>query len=236
MTNIYDALIENITENLIIKKQSIIGSWVVTELSNGNIGCCSRISDDMPKIEVVGKQVKDVAKLILSELPSETVCGLSAINAFYNTTERLNKLKCESVKEAFCTDNIDISGKKIGMLGHMSRTAEHIRKHSELFIFEFNPKPGDYPADEEENILPDCDIIIMSGTTISNHTLENVLRISPNAQHILLGPSVPLCNKISGIDRLSGNIISNRNGFLNNVDTNKRFPIQYAKSFNLDIN
>ena len=77
----------------------------------------------------------------------------------------------------------------------------YIRKISEtpnkLFVLEKNKEalPAEYKkffvvADDYKTILPDSDIVIITGQTLVNNTIDYLLRaISPGAQVIVTGPS-----------------------------------------------
>jgi hypothetical protein len=49
------------------------------------------------------------------------------------------------------------------------------------------------PEEEQKDILPRCEIVFFSGTTVINHSLEQLLSLSTNAREIvLIGASTPM--------------------------------------------
>jgi hypothetical protein len=57
-----------------------------------------------------------------------------------------------------------------------------------------------------EDILPQADVVGITGTSFINHTVERLLRLSKNSFIIMLGPTTPLSPNLFdyGIDALAG--------------------------------
>jgi len=69
------------------------------------------------------------------------------------------------------------------------------------------PFKGDLPASSAPEIIPQADILVITATTLLNHTLQDLLDLrKPGAQVFLLGPSTPLSPVLfeEGISILSG--------------------------------
>ena len=131
---------------------------------------------------------------------------MAKINAFYNVGNDYYE-----PYENFCTDGIDFDGKTVGVIGHMtgvSRRYGDIAK--KIHIFDFNPQGDDLSADMEDEILPSCDIVVITGSAIINETVDHILELSEKAIKIIVGPSVPKCPELLdfGFDRLSGMVVS----------------------------
>ena len=77
-------------------------------------------------------------------------------------------------------------------------------------ILERNPRPGDYPDSACDWLLPQCDVVIMTASTLVNKTLPHLLDLCKNAYTILAGPSCPMCPALLdlGIDRIAGLVIT----------------------------
>ena len=100
----------------------------------------------------------------------------------------------------------------VGIVGHMHGPAGLREKAREVYVLERSPQPGDYPDSACELLLPRCDLVIITGSSLINKTLPRLLSLCPNAYTILTGPSVPLCPALLdfGIDRLSGLVVTQR--------------------------
>ncbi|MBR2808598.1 MAG: hypothetical protein IKD65_05855, partial [Oscillospiraceae bacterium] len=58
--------------------------------------------------------------------------------------------------------------------------------------------------------LPQCDLVIITGSAAINKTMPRLLEPSRNAQVVLTGPSVSCCPELLalGIDRMHGRVIT----------------------------
>ena len=125
-----------------------------------------------------------VARLALSEDPVEAVIGTAAINAQLSpslaaSNENIFKRILEMAPEF----------RKIGVVGEFPfvKKLDPVR----TFAFEKREVPGYLPVEKEEELIPECDLVIITGCAFSNHTLENLLRIS-NGYTMVIGPTTPL--------------------------------------------
>lgn len=152
---------------------------------------------------------------------TEASLAMAAVNAFYNTEERLSELHCSEPFENYCTRGIDFRGKTVGIVGHMHGTDEMRRDAEKIFILEREPRGGDYPDPACDYLLPQCDIVLITGSAITNKTLPHILDLCRSAYTILVGPSVPMCPELFGfgIDRLSGLVITDRYGIRERVQS-----------------
>lgn len=100
------------------------------------------------------------------------------------------------------TDPIDLldlgQNKTITLVGAFQSYIQRIsRTNNRLFVLEYNEEAfeGDEkkfytPADEFSKILPISDVVIITGLTLVNHTLDQLLEsISPGSKVIVTGPS-----------------------------------------------
>ncbi len=162
----------------------------------------------------LGMKIKDAAPAIKSWNYEEASLALAAVNAALNTRERLDKLGCYEPYKNYSTRGLDLKGKIVGLIGHLKFPAEKRDEVKKIYTFERNPQEGDYPDPAEEYILPSCDIVLISGSTLINKTLPRLLELTKNAHTILIGPSVPMAPELLdfGIDALAGLVITDAEG------------------------
>ena len=144
---------------------------------------------------------------------------MAAVNAFYNTPAKLEQLGAYEPFDNYCTDGVDLKNKRIGVIGHLNMPSSVYDQAKEVLILERNPRPGDYPDSACDFLLPQCDVVIMTASTLVNKTLPHLLELSRNAYTILAGPSCPMCPQLLdfGIDRIAGLVITDVPGMKNKI-------------------
>jgi uncharacterized protein (DUF4213/DUF364 family) len=84
------------------------------------------------------------------------------------------------------------AGKRVAIVGHfpfITRLNSHV---GELMVLDKHAQEGDLPADAAPNVLPQAEVVAITGMAIANHTLEDLLKLcSPQALVMVLGPSTP---------------------------------------------
>ncbi len=105
------------------------------------------------------------------------------------------------------------------MIGHSNITAELLAPAEKLWIMDREEKNGAYPDSACEFFLPECDVVIITGSAAINKTMPRLLELSKNAQIILTGPSVSCCPQLLnlGIYRLNGRIITDSEPMLQRI-------------------
>jgi len=81
-----------------------------------------------------------------------------------------------------------------------------------LWVVERNPQEGDVAEAEAENLVPQADVVGITGTAFTNHTIEHLLELcNPNAYVVILGGTAPLSPVLfhHGINAVSGTKVVN---------------------------
>ena len=98
-------------------------------------------------------------------------------------------------------------GKKVAVIGHFPFVGALREACAACWVLEKRPKPGDVDASEAPTILPQADVVAITGTTLLNGTLAGLLNCCrPDATVILIGPTTPYAPSLfdCGIDVLAG--------------------------------
>ena len=163
--------------------------------------------------------LKELAAAAKSWNLTEAGFGMAAVNAFYNTPAKLEQLEAYEPFDNYCTDGVDLKDKRIGVIGHLNMPSSVYDQAKEIRILERNPRPGDYPDSACDFLLPQCDVVIMTASTLVNKTLPHLLELCKNAYTILAGPSCPMCPGLLelGIDRIAGLVITDTCGMKNKI-------------------
>jgi len=147
----------------------------------------------------------ELADWINSDIPLRRSVGCAAINALI--PQDPSRWVDQNADEAILEHG---RGKKAVLIGHFP-FANHLRTELEDFsVLDLNPSGQDLPASAAPDVLPDADLVAITGMTFINHTLPNLLALcKPNAYVLVLGPSTPLSPVMAefGVNLLAGSII-----------------------------
>jgi uncharacterized protein (DUF4213/DUF364 family) len=111
-------------------------------------------------------------------------------------------------------------GKNVVIVGNFPFIPQIREIAKKLDILEQTPKKGERPASDAPRIVPQADVVAITGMTLVNHTLETLLKLcSSSATVLVLGPSTPLHPLMfdHGIQLLSGSIVQNIEPVLNTL-------------------
>jgi len=193
-------------------------SLVAVELDNGNVGVAYTLRQDLPAgcgaftyiwDGLVGSPAADAAKLYYEGCNVlMRAIGCAVINAAANDLD----LPLDVANPPF-----DIEYKptdKVAMIGLIAPTAKIIyEKTKNLYLFDYHiPAKEGLPdlcaIEDQKTILPQCDIVIFSGTTTLNGTIETLLPLCTNAREVVIvGQSATMFKeawKGSGVTRIAG--------------------------------
>ena len=92
-------------------------------------------------------------------------------------------------------DHLDIrEGDRICMVGCFLPVLERLGNLAvEVTTVDQVAKPGAEPAERVERLLPESQVAIITGTSIINNTIDDILRLAAGCREVaVLGPSTPL--------------------------------------------
>uniref|UniRef100_I2Q1U3 Putative heavy-metal chelation domain-containing protein n=1 Tax=Desulfovibrio sp. U5L TaxID=596152 RepID=I2Q1U3_9BACT len=98
-------------------------------------------------------------------------------------------------------------GKNVAVVGHFPFVEKLREACANLWVLEKRPRPGDTDASLAGRILPQADVVAVTGTTLLNGTLAGLLgSCRPDAFVVMLGPTTPFARALfdCGIDVLAG--------------------------------
>ena len=153
------------------------------------------------------KNARDLAGMAQSESLYEAAIGMATINSLLevNDEECLELNASKLIAEKGKAKNVAI----VGHFPFVSQLREVVKK---LWVIEKNPREGDHKEDEAKDLIPLADVVGITGTAFTNHTIEQLLALcSPKAYVVLLGDTAPLSRLLFdyGIDAISGTRVIN---------------------------
>ena len=130
----------------------------------------------------------ELAVLIRSEQPLEASIGLAAVNALLEVDES----RCREENAVSLLER-EGRGKRVALVGHFPFIPRLRPVVGELWVLEEHPQGDEFPAERAPQLLPQADVVAITGATLANHTLEGLLALCrPGAFVLILGPSTPL--------------------------------------------
>ena len=212
--NIIDHLISTLDLNASVRdiRQGVFHTAVLTR----NCGLAATLPHDAlrqnpPLVKEPGalldKTPLELVNMAFSESILEAAIGMAAINS-------LLEIDGSSCLELNGADLIleKGEGKRIAIVGHFPFLHRVREKARELWVIEKNPREGDFEEAQADRLIPQADVVAITGTALTNHTIEGLLALcSPGAFVILLGDTAPLSPLLfdHGVDAVSGTMVVN---------------------------
>ncbi len=190
------------------------------ELDGKNVGVSYMLRDKLPSgcgsfgfaRQALGKDAYQVARLLV-EGENDAQRGLGA--AVLSAASHACALD-------FCDDNAEAPfgiaiepNDKLALVGYMAPIAKQFSgKVSDIAIFDAGREAAGHtdviPCARQREILPECSIVVTSGTSVVNHTIEDLLSMCPHVREfVLTGTSTPLFPEGyagTGITKLGGTL------------------------------
>ncbi|MBC7342955.1 MAG: DUF364 domain-containing protein [Clostridia bacterium] len=102
------------------------------------------------------------------------------------------------------------AGKRVAIVGHFPFVPKLREVAGELWVIERRPQSGDLPEGEAERVIPQADIVAITGTALINGTMDRLLELcSKDSIVMVLGPTTPLSQVWfdHGVNLVSGTIV-----------------------------
>jgi len=195
-------------------------SLTAVELDGTDIGLSYVLRERLPSgcsifgfaQHIIGQPAIEVARLVLEGSDdAQRGVGMAAITA----ATRALDLPDEPVTPTPFGLKVRPTD-KVGMIGYIPGIAEPIaRQNAQIYIFDkgLTVSGGDgakqvMDVSRQSEILPQCDLMIISGTTLINSTLDHLLELCQNSREIVLvGASTPMFTEVfkgTGVTALAG--------------------------------
>ncbi len=193
--------------------------YTAVVLENGSTGLAFTFHRDMPEgcrlfaktLPFQGRPAADLLDLLGSDRKVECAVGLATANALANVAG-------DHLQTADILDFIEIRpGDRVGMVGMFGPLIHQLRQTAaELIIFEKNEGLGTdlQPDTEIVHQLPYCDVALITGTSIVNHSMDEFLHAAENCREVvILGATTPLLPAAfhdTPVTCLSGVVVADR--------------------------
>jgi uncharacterized protein (DUF4213/DUF364 family) len=192
--SILDDLLARLPDDVSVRSVLVGAHWTV--VCSRNCGLASTITGDKPhaheQVRDVGrlhlKSARELAEYARSDNPLEASLGMATINSLLEMDKR-NAVEINA-GEVLADQG---RGKNVALVGHFPFIPKLREQVGQLWVIEQRPSEGEYPAKAAPDLIPQADVVAITGTALINHTLDDLLALCcPDAQVLVLGPSTPL--------------------------------------------
>jgi len=153
------------------------------------------------------KGVSELARMAYADSILEAAMGMATINSLLE----IDKDQCVELNaQDLIVDKG--TGKRVAIIGHFPFIPFLKERAKEVWVIEKNPQQGDLTEDQAQNVIPQADVVGVTGTAITNHTFEGLLELfSPQAYVVMLGDTTPLSPVLFdyGVHAVSGTKVVN---------------------------
>lgn len=166
------------------------------------------------------KTALELAEYARSNSLLEASIGMATINSLIDIDETtcIEKNAFEIILEKG-------HGKNVAIVGHFPWIPKLKEKIKNLWVIEKRLREGDLPSQEADRILPQCDVVGITGTSFINHTIEGLLSLCKGAYVLLIGPTSPLSPILFdyGIDAICGSKIIDPDHLIRSISEGATF-------------
>lgn len=185
--------------------------------------CCPSSARSMPNAgHLTGRSVSKYLDDALSNIPMKKAMGIAVLSALssycrekglYNNYDM--KVGVDAIECIDLTD--DTYPVVIGAIAPFLRVLKSRKKlfsviELDLRTLKSDEMPFYVPPGKTPEIVPKADVLVITGTTLLNGTLEGILELAhPDAQVVVLGPTASILPHAffkRGVDILGGDIIT----------------------------
>jgi uncharacterized protein (DUF4213/DUF364 family) len=199
-------------------ERAVIGLFFTgVKLSNGIAGACATPIKTIPEAvccptsamampfpgKLRGRPALDLANEALGDHGIRRAVGIAAMNALADTcwrrrphpeTELRLGIDAFDATEIRPGDNVVVVGAFVPFLRELKR------RRQPFLVIEQDPAtlkadelPFFRPTEQADSVVPEADVLLITGTTLINDTLEELLRLAkPAARVTMVGPTVSL--------------------------------------------
>jgi len=230
MMKILETLLDAISKEPPIPVRKVIIGVHWTLVSSKYCGLGSTLVGEGPHghapIRDVGslhqKSAQELAHWVLSDNLLEASIGIAAMNSLLDLDE--SRMEQVNASEVIARES---KGKNLVIIGHFPFVGRMKTIARNCWVIEKRPHGDDFPEEAAQELIPQADVIAITGTAFINHTIEGLLSLCrPSSLVMVLGPSTPLSPLLFdyGITFLSGSRVIDEKAAITTIQQGAVFP------------
>jgi hypothetical protein len=205
---ILDDLLESLTQDARVRSVLVGSHWTI--VCSRGCGMAATMRAEHPHghnaVRDAGrlheKSALELAAYARSEQPLEVSIGVAAINSLIQVdpgrTVQINAVDVLAEQG---------KGKNVALVGHFPFIPRLLPAVKNLWVIEQRPLEGEFPAEAAADLIPQAEVVAITGSALLNHTLDGLLALcKPGVPVMVLGPTTPLSPVLfaHGASMLSG--------------------------------
>jgi uncharacterized protein (DUF4213/DUF364 family) len=149
-------------------------------------------------------KAQELASYLLSANQLEASIGMATLNALLDVPPQ-------------CFQDIPVpdlvlqrgQDQRVAVVGHFPFVDRLRGELAKLHVLELRPRQGDMPASLAQEILPRCQVVVVTATVLLNGTYREILPLCGEAFTVMVGPSAPPSPVLFqyGVDVLAGSLV-----------------------------
>lgn len=227
MPDVLSAILASVPDGRV--RRAVVGRrWTASVVEVQGVSACGLAAtwrlpeeEERDAPQVAGNAARDLASALRGARGLRASLAVATINGALSPAP--GQWRDEKVEEVIRRRG---AGKSVVMVGHFP-FVDALRPHvGSLAVLEERPRPGDLPASAAPEVLPNAEVVVITGMAIVNQTLEGLLRLCPPEAHVILaGPSTPLSPVLfeHGVHELCGAIVRDVEAVLRAVEAGQGF-------------
>jgi uncharacterized protein (DUF4213/DUF364 family) len=214
-TNVVEALLSSLSTDASVRQVVVGAFWTAVALETEPVRCglASTLRPaahpNRPPIGETGSMLDLSGRELACWLHSDSTLEASTGMAAFNALLEVDPAACTEVNAADIIEERG-AGRRVAIVGHFPFIERIRRVAAHCDVLELDPRPGDLPAGRAVEVLPQADVVALTGTSIINHTFDDLAQLcAPDAFVVVLGGSAPLTPVLFGfgVDAVAGTLV-----------------------------
>jgi uncharacterized protein (DUF4213/DUF364 family) len=228
MMKLLNDILASLHEDAQVRSVLVGAHWTV--VCSRGCGLASTVVGDKPhgheKVRDVGrlhqKSARELAGYARSDNLLEASIGLAAMNSLLEVDhQHAVEINAGEVLARYG------QGKNVALVGHFPFIPTLRQTARQLWVIEQHPSGGEYPAEDAAELIPQAEVVALTGSALINHTLDRLLKLCrPEALVMVLGPTTPLSPLLfdHGATIISGTLVIDEQAVMQTVSQGATFP------------
>lgn len=223
--SLYDRMIAQVPEDVLVRSVVMGAHHCLVEAECGSGVAALHRGGVRLRMECgwAGRPLCELATCVKSWDFEVASVGVAALNAWHNQSGRLAALGLvrdvpstdpfvflAPVAARMAAEKDDGSRPHAVVVGHFPHLGA-IAEHADVTVLERAARADtDLPDTACEYLLPDADLVVMTGMTLANKTMPRLLELARDALTCVVGPSAAICVPVleAGADLVAGSVVA----------------------------